>query len=135
MSTGLFRGQSTLLVHAWGQGKLHLLSYDPNVTQLTPHVGDKSTTNSVGPTDFVIGFSHYFRKYAFYWEGDGDAYLRIGTSPDLIPVGKSWATATSAPFGGDGVSTTDVSSLVGGAIVREEATTVFVLPSLQARKV
>ena len=122
-----FIGQDTLYVHAWGHGKLFLLSYDPNVAELQPHVGGKATPNKVGPTDYVLGFSHYFRKFAFHWEGPGEAYLRVGTHPELIPVGKSWEEATVAPFGGSSVSTENVKSIVATAVVRE-ATTTFIVP-------
>lgn len=129
MTTGLFRGQETLYVHTWGKGKLHLLTFDPNHSGLQPHVGGKSTPNNVGPTHYVVGFSHYFRQFAFYWDGEEEAYLRIGTQSELIPVGRSWEKATLAPFGGSAVSTADVKSTVDKAVVREEATTVFVVPS------
>ena len=129
MTSGFFRGQDTIYVHTWGKGKLHLLSFDPVVSQLEPVVGGKSTPNDVGPTNYVVGFSHYYRQFAFHWEGPGEAHLRVGTQPDLIPIGKSWEEATLAPYGGTSLSTADVRSTVSGAIVREEATTVFVVPS------
>ena len=130
-SISLFNGQDTLYVHAWGPGKLHLLSISPvaSTTGLSPTVGSKGGPNATGPTNFVVGFSHYFRQFAFYWDGEEEAYLRIGTQSELIPVGRSWEKATLAPFGGSAVSTADVKSTVDKAVVREEATTVFVVPS------
>ena len=124
----LFAGQDTVYVHAWGKGKLHLLSYGGISSSFAPHVGTKSTPGDIGPTNYVVGFSHGWLKFAIYWEGDGDAYVRVGTQPTLTTVGKSWEAATLAPWRGSGFATGDVSSTAKNAVVRDEATTVFVVP-------
>ena len=126
----LFSGQDTLYVHAWGKGKLHLLSYGGLSGSFPPHVGSKSTPNDVGPTQFIVGFSHGYMSFAIYWEGEGDAYLRIGTEPTLITIGKSWETATLAPYEGSALSTGNVRNIVRNAILRDERTTIFVVPTL-----
>ena len=129
-SISLFNGHDTLYVHAWGPGKLHLLSFSPvaSTTGLSPTVGSKGGPNATGPTNFVVGFSHYFVNFALYWDGPEEAFLRIGTHSPLIPIGTSWQAATLAEYAVNTVVTADVSSVAATAINRDNATTIFVVP-------
>ncbi|KAK7439310.1 hypothetical protein VKT23_012803 [Stygiomarasmius scandens] len=122
----MFVQGQTIIVTTRGPGKLHLLSYQPN-NGSKDHVGSTTTTNT-GITRFVVGFSHYFTQFAFYWDGEGEAVYSIGNHLQRLPVGESWNHASSAPWGGHEITTVDVANIVPNAIKRDERTTCYILP-------
>jgi hypothetical protein len=122
----IFIGDQTLLVMTEGPGKLTLLSYGSNAG-IRNHVGAKTTTKS-GETRWLIGFSHTFTRFAFYWDGAGQAYARIGNSFETTPVGKSWKAASQVNWGATSLITADVTSEVASAVNRDNATTFWPLP-------
>ena len=123
----VFLSGHALVVTTRGVGKLHLLSYQHNASGVNI-VGSVSTSNT-GVTRFLISFSHHYERYAFYWEGAGEAVYSIATGLERKPVGRSWARA-SAIFWGDlnTVSTADVGAIAATATDRTNATTIFRIP-------
>jgi hypothetical protein len=119
----IFIEDQTLLVVTDGPGKLTLLSYGSN-DGIRNHV-DAKTTSKTGETRWVIGLSHTFTSFAFYWDGPGQAYARIGNSFELTPVGKSWKAASQVNWGATSFLTADVTaeatSAVTSAVMREVA--------------
>lgn len=108
-----------------GPGNLHLLSYDSN-SVLTNNVGSKNTANT-GKTRFLISHSHTYTKFAFYWDGAGEAVYCIGTGLEMRPVGRSWTSASMVSWGSRNVTTGDVSSLTTKISGHTEITA-FVIP-------
>ncbi|KAK7439370.1 hypothetical protein VKT23_017594 [Stygiomarasmius scandens] len=122
----LFTQGQTIIVVTRGPGKLHLLSYQSN--NGSKEVVGSATTTSAGITRFVVGFSHYFTRFAFIWDGEGEATYSVGNGLQRLPVGKSWNHASLAPWGGNEITTEDVSKVVPNAVNRDERTTCFVIP-------
>jgi len=107
----IFKDDQCLVVTTRGPGRLHLLSYQSN-GGLTNNVGSRPTTNS-GVTRFMVSFSHTYERFAFIWDGDGEAVYGVGHGLKRLPVGKSWGQASAIEWGSSTVTTTDVSKLVG----------------------
>jgi hypothetical protein len=122
----IFYGDQTLLILTEGPGKLNLLSYGSNAG-IRNHVGAK-TTSKTGETRWVIGHSYTFTRFAFYWDGAGQAYARIGNSYATTPVGKSWKAASQANWGATSLITADVTAEVATAVNRDNETTTFPVP-------
>lgn len=125
---GIFTNGQTLLVSTIGPGKLHLLSYQSNA-KITNHVGYIPTTKA-GETRFVISHSYTFERFAFFWEGSGEAVYSVGTSLIRQPVGKSWDSASLASWGSPTITTANVTAQVTSAVVRNNAITAFIVPDL-----
>ncbi|KAF8881498.1 mucin-binding lectin 1 [Infundibulicybe gibba] len=114
-----------VLVTARGPGKVHLLSYQSN-GKITAHIG-ATTTNNTGITRFLISHSYTFERFAFYWEGEGEAVFGYGQSLVRTPLGKSWKEAAMISWG-QNLTTGDASANVAGAVNRDGAVTCFILP-------
>jgi hypothetical protein len=82
------------IVTVYGPGSLHHLAYASNAA--LGNVMGAVPTTSTGTTNFALGFSYTYTGYAFYWDGAGDAFWRLGNSTLREPVGTSWANATGA---------------------------------------
>ena len=124
----IFTNGQTLVVSTTGPGRLHLLSYQSNA-KIVNHVGFLPTANA-GETRFVISHSYTFERFAFYWDGAGQAVLGIGASLIRQPVGNSWANASLASWGSSAITTANVTSQVASAVVRDNAITAFIIPEL-----
>lgn len=115
-----------VIVSARGPGKVHLLSYASNAN-LPAHVGT-ITTNREGVTRFMISHSYTFTKFAFYWEGSGEAVCGAGSSLIRQPVGTSWNAATCADWGSTSFTTQNVSTFTTSAVSRDNQVTCFIIP-------
>lgn len=100
------RGVSSV-VTARGGGKVHLLSYQC-IVRILSVVGSITTTN-LNEMRFIISHSYTYERYAFYWEGAGEAVF--GASLERKPVGRSWSDARVAVWGTTGVTTGNASGL------------------------
>ena len=125
---GIFTNGQTLVVSAIGPGKLHLLSYESNA-KIVNHIG-YIPTSKTGETRFLISHSYTFTKFAFFWEGSGEAVYGVGTSLVRQPVGKSWASASLASWGSPTITTANVTSQVTSAVTRNNEITAFIIPDL-----
>ena len=117
-----------IIVIAQGPGSLSLLTWDPVSSSIHAHVGATPTYRQ-GYTHFLIGFSHYFQRFAFIWDGDGEAVYQIGEGLERRPVGRSWEQASAFHYRSSAVSTEDVSRHIAGAVRRDKETTVWAIPS------
>jgi len=120
----IFTTGQCLVVTTRGPGKVHLLCYQNNSGPYVT-VGSTPTTNA-GVTRFMISFSHSFEKFAFYWDGTGEAVYGIGTDLRRSPVGKSWSKASLVAWGATTVTTADVTSFVPQ--IENTVCTCFVIP-------
>ena len=126
MSGVFFLNGNGVIVSARGPGKVHLLSYASN-GGLPAHVGSITTT-SEGVTRFIISHSYTFTKFAFYWEGQGEAVCGKALGLVRQPVGKNWEAATTADWGATEFTTQNVTSNVTSAVLRDNAVTCFIIP-------
>ncbi|KIK00628.1 hypothetical protein K443DRAFT_7479 [Laccaria amethystina LaAM-08-1] len=124
----VFVNGQTLVVSAVGPGKLHLLSYESN-GGLPNHVGYLPTSKT-GETRFLISHSYTFTKFAFFWEGSGEAVYGIGTSLVRQPVGTSWDSASLASWGSPTITTANVTSQLTSALTCDNQITAFIIPDL-----
>ncbi|KAF8656489.1 hypothetical protein AX16_002508 [Volvariella volvacea WC 439] len=122
----IFHTGSELIVITRGRGNLHLLSWQSN-GGIRNHVGAIPTENS-GTTRFLIGFSHTFERFSFFWDGQGEAVYQIGNRLERKPVGKNWHSASTVNWGSSEVTNTNVTGQVESAVVRDRATTAFIIP-------
>jgi hypothetical protein len=115
MSTPMIwsKGQG-LFVTTCSAGTLNLFTYDRSIPTSATFRSDLSTGNA-GTTRFVISFTHNYSKFAFMWEGAGEAVYSIGTGLERKPVGKSWSQASQVAWGASAVTTADVVSLIPDA--------------------
>ncbi|KAJ6546889.1 hypothetical protein B0H19DRAFT_244721 [Mycena capillaripes] len=125
--TPFFNGQG-ILVTTRGPGKVHLISFASNAG-LYNHVGTITTTNQ-DETCFIISHSYTFTRFAFYWEGNGEAVYSIGSQLLRHPVGNSWSKAVTFSWGGGAAVTSDVWSEVSSAVQRDNEVTCFIIPRL-----
>jgi hypothetical protein len=126
MSGGFYLNGNGVIVSARGPGKVHLLSYASN-SNLPAHVGT-TTTTSGGITRFIISHSYTFTKFAFYWDGEGEAGCGKGQGLVRQPVGKSWEAATTADWGTTEFRTQNVGSFTTSAVPRDNEVTCFIIP-------
>ncbi|KAF9073331.1 hypothetical protein BDP27DRAFT_1289191 [Rhodocollybia butyracea] len=124
--SAIFTNGQTLTVTTRGPGNLSLCSYQSN-GGIVNHVGATNTANE-GVTRFVISHSYTFERFAFYWDGEGEAVYNIGTALANGPVGRSWAEASGVSWGATTVGTVDATDPVSSAVVRNGAATCFVIP-------
>ncbi|KAJ6462105.1 hypothetical protein C8R45DRAFT_841728 [Mycena sanguinolenta] len=124
------------IVTVQGPGNLHHLAYSSDLNgAISNIVGFVSTpaeaaTNPSLVTNFHVGFSYYFFDFAFYWDGQGPAFWRMGNSSVQFPVGTSWTAATDVPRRNTsevelGV---DVSAIAASAQDDNTAAVVYIIP-------
>ncbi|KAJ7615991.1 hypothetical protein FB45DRAFT_801621 [Roridomyces roridus] len=82
------------IVTTFGPGNLHHLAYGS--ATLGTVTGFVPTTNE-NASHFLLGFSYSYPGYAFYWDGAGDAFFRLGSSTAFSAVGNSWKNASGVP--------------------------------------
>lgn len=126
MTTPIFSYGRGIIVSAKGPGKVHLMSYASNAS-ITSHIGS-ITTDRPGVTRFIISHAYTFDKFAFYWEGSGEAVCGVGEDMSREPVGKSWKAATYVGWGEKSFSTKDVESSTTSAVNRDNLVTCFIIP-------
>ncbi|KAF8881502.1 mucin-binding lectin 1 [Infundibulicybe gibba] len=120
-----FANGEGIIVTARGPGKVHLLSYQSNA-KLAAVIG-ATTTNNTGTTQFLISHSYTFDKFAFYWEGEGEAVFGYGQDLVRSSLGKSWSNAAMVVYG-QNLTTGDASADVAGAVNCDGAVNCFILP-------
>lgn len=126
----IFSNGQGVIVSARGPGSLHLLTSN-GVIPGTENVVGATTTNPSTPdkiTRFIISFSHNYTKYAFYWDGAGEAVY--GKGQDLVrqPLLNGWNAATIIDWGSTSFSTQDVSTIAASATKRDNQTTCYIIP-------
>lgn len=124
----IFVNGQCLIVTTRGPGKLSLLTYESNNGGV--NVNGSLSTESAGVTRFLISFSHNYTRFAFVWNGTGEAVYSIGTGLERKPVGRSWSQASLVAWGASTVTTSDVTSILPSAVDRTNVTTVFIIPDL-----
>ena len=128
LTMSIFVDGQCLIVTTRGPGKLSLLTYQSN--NGGPNVNGSLSTNNAGVTRFMVSFSHNYTRYAFMWDGAGEAVYSIGTGLVRQPVGRSWTQASLIAWGASTVTTADVTSILPGAVARTNETTIFIIPDL-----
>lgn len=126
MTDPVFIGKEALFVITQGTGDLSLLSYGSNAG-IVNHVGAKHT-DKPGETHWIIGFSHTFTRFAFIWKGQGGAVYRLAESGKTGEVGGDWNNASLVKWREDDITEANVSSQVSSAVVRNNATTLWIIP-------
>ena len=122
----LFVSGRCIVVTVRGPGKLYLLSWQSNAGAPSC-VGATPTANS-GITRYMLSFSHTYERFAFYWEGQGEAVYSIGTELLTHNVGRGWREASFIAWGASSIITQDVTGVVGTAVNRDNQTTCFIIP-------
>ncbi|KAJ7612664.1 hypothetical protein FB45DRAFT_803218 [Roridomyces roridus] len=102
------------IVTTYGPGNLHHLAY--GTTQPFDDVMGFLTTTNENTTNFLLSFSFGYPSYAFYWDGPGEAFWRVGSSTALEPVGTSWENATGVPLSGEVILGLNVASVAAKAL-------------------
>jgi len=123
----VFAQGQVLTVTTFGPGKLTLLTWSGVVANFGSVIGAKSTNNT-GKTRWLISFSHNYTRFAFIWEGSGEAVYRIGTSLLTHTVGTTWQKASTVHWGDSSLVEEDVSANVSGATNRDGVTTFWEIP-------
>ena len=127
MPSDIFINGQTLVVTAIGPGKLHLFSYQSKKGY--PDIVGAVTTSKAGETRFLISHTYSYQRFAFHWEGAGEAVYGIGASLRREWVGPSWKNASLASWGSAGITMTDVSIPVQRAEkLPDNQITAFVIP-------
>ncbi|KDR77697.1 hypothetical protein GALMADRAFT_411187 [Galerina marginata CBS 339.88] len=127
MSPYFFQYGQGVIVDANGPGRIHLLSYGANQASNTAHIGT-ITTASEGKTRFIISHSYDYTKFAFFWDGAGEAVSGLGQQPFNQAVGKSWEEATCADYNTNAFATRDVTAATTDAVTRDNLVTCFIIP-------
>jgi hypothetical protein len=127
MSDNFYVNGQGVVVDTTGPGKIHLLSYAANQATNLAHIGTITTT-SEGGTRFIISHSYDYNKFAFYWDGTGEAVCGKGQHPSRQAVGNSWQEATCADFNTSAFVTRDVTANTAGAVNRDNLVTCFIIP-------
>lgn len=115
--SGVLQGLNTLMLMTSGSGTLYHISYGSVLGYANTH--RSKTINATGENRWVVGFSYTYNKYAFIWEGSGEATYRVGTGLSAFPVGRSWNNATTVNWDSPIVSNADATSLVTGPFLPE----------------
>ncbi|KAK7021907.1 hypothetical protein VNI00_017196 [Paramarasmius palmivorus] len=122
----IFTNGNTLAVTVRGPGKLHLLSYQSN-GKIGNVVGSLATT-SQGVTKYIISHSYTFERFAFFFDGAGEAVYSIGSGLARFPVnGKNWKEASLVSWGSASVTTGDVEAEASKAVNRDNMITAFIV--------
>lgn len=126
--SGIFTNGQSLVVTTTGPGRLHLLSYQSNggVVNVVGFI----STGTRGETRFLISHSYTFERFAFYWDGAGEAVYGIGASLFRRQVGNNWSNASVASWGSPTITTEDVSVQLKTAVNRDNQITAFIIPDL-----
>ncbi|KAJ7767721.1 hypothetical protein B0H16DRAFT_1686673 [Mycena metata] len=128
MATPLYTQGRAPIVTVYGVGNLHHLTYDSHTNGGT--VFGMLPTTSESTTNFLLGFSQNYGGYAFYWDGEGEAFWRVGlNSTERLPVGTSWQDATSVWFGESPILGVNVEADVAAAGNGGEGITVYYVPN------
>ncbi|KAF8637198.1 hypothetical protein AX16_010857 [Volvariella volvacea WC 439] len=122
----IFTTGNELVVITRGPGNLRLLSWQNNAGG-TNTVGAIPTSNA-GITRYLISFSHHYERFAFYWDGAGEAVYQIGNRLERRPVGRNWNSASTVNWGAAEVTNTNVAGIAEGAVNRDRVTTAFIIP-------
>jgi hypothetical protein len=126
----IFTNGQGIIVSARGPGKLHLLTFKSIVSGAGDVVGTITTAPSTPDkvTRFIISFSHNYTKFAFFWDGAGQAVF--GKGQDLVrqPLGNSWNVATTVDWGSASFTTQDVRAIATSATNRDNETTCYIIP-------
>jgi len=128
----IFHNGNGIIVNAAGPGKLHLLTYGPESSHgVGSHniVGYVETFAS-GVTRFLISHSHTYNRFAFYWEGNGEAVYGAGESLIRMPVARNWRAATCVERGASFFTVHDVRGEAAKATIRNGQITAFIIPEL-----
>lgn len=104
---GVFEASNSLMIITSGPGTLTLLTY-AGAKGLSSVIGSKKTTTS-GTIRWFVGFSHNYTRFAFMWEGGGQAVYRIGSTLLTEKVGTDWKSASLVSWGSGTITTADVS--------------------------
>lgn len=99
-------GQS-IVITTRGAGQVLLLFYFSN-NGISSRYGT-TTTNREGTSRFIISRSNTFERFAFFWEGEHQAFCTIGEDTNRVPVGTSWKAASCVTWGSTSVTTQNVS--------------------------
>lgn len=126
MTNAIFYNGQGILVSTFGPGTVHLLSYASNAK--LPSVIGSTTTDRDGITRFMISHSYTFDKFAFYWEGSGEAFCGVGEGMARQPVGNSWKAATYTAWGDNTLTTQDVETSTTSAVNVGHLVTCFIIP-------
>ncbi|KAF8656496.1 hypothetical protein AX16_002515 [Volvariella volvacea WC 439] len=122
----IFQSGSELIVITRGPGSIHLLNWQSN-GRLTNNVASIPTSNS-GITRYIIGFSHTYERFSFYWDGQGEAVYQIGNRLERTPVGRSWQSSSTVNWGASEITTTNVAGLVEAVGSWRTTPTAFIIP-------
>ncbi|KAJ7643577.1 hypothetical protein FB45DRAFT_861202 [Roridomyces roridus] len=83
------------VVTTFGPGNRYHLAYGsatlPSITGFVPTTNDNAS-------HFLLGFSYSYPGLAFYWDGAGEAFFRLGSSTAIQAVGNSWTNSTGVPI-------------------------------------
>jgi hypothetical protein len=125
--SNIFASNKQLTVVTRGPGSLSLLTWENNFDANAGVVGAVRTTNA-SLTRWVVSFSHNYLNYALKWSGEGEAVYQVGNGLERKPVGRDWKTATTIHWPDRVVVTEDVSAKAGSVVVRDELTTIWIIP-------
>lgn len=128
ITMSIFHNGQALIVTTRGPGKLHLLSYQNNAQGV--NVVGSTQTSSSGVTRFLISFSHHYERFAFHWDGAGEAVYGLGNGLERKPVGRNWQQASFIAWGSASITSSDVTAIARAATNRDNATTCFIIPDL-----
>ena len=123
----IFANGNGIIVTTSGPGKLHLLTFASN-GGIVNHVG-VTETKKAGLTRFLISHSYTFTKFAFYWEGAGEAVY--GTTESLVRnalTAKGWADSVTVDWGTSSFGKADVSAEAQKGVGRDGLVTAFIIP-------
>lgn len=127
--SNIFTNGDGIIVSARGPGKVHLLSFASNAK--APDVIGTITTTPSTPdkvTRFMISHSYTYTKYAFYWDGAGQAVCGKGQDLVRLPVGNSWNAATCVDWATSQFTTQNVTASTTSAVNRDGQITCFKIP-------
>ncbi|KAJ6448067.1 hypothetical protein C8R45DRAFT_850538 [Mycena sanguinolenta] len=90
----------------------------------------EAATNPNLVTNFLVGFTYYYFDFAFYWDGEGPAFWRMGNSSVRFPVGTSWTSATDLPRKNTSEVElrVDVSAIAATAAAVSDFPVVYIIP-------
>ncbi|KAF6757958.1 mucin-binding lectin 1 [Ephemerocybe angulata] len=119
----LFTTGNEVTVITVGPGKLSLASWGSiNSGQST--VGAVTTTNAF-LTKWLVSFSHCYTRFAFIWEGEGQA-VRTRESQS----GRSWDNASTHHWGTNTIAGENITSVIPTCVNRDNMTTLYMIPDL-----
>ena len=123
----IFTTGKELVVLTKGPGTLYLLSWASNANSPST-IGGIPTTRS-GITPYIISFSHNYTRFAFIWQGEGEAVYQIGDGLERKPLGRAWESASTIHWGATAIVTENVTAHASSALNRDKETTAFIIPT------